>query len=454
MPNLAITQNVADMCLRCGACMESCKFLPAFCENPGELAERMLSGQYVAKPEIAFSCMLCGKCSLSCPVELNIGDMMQEVRIQIAEEDIPLPGNMKYVKNSQNFVLSDKFKLVKPAPSGKTERMFFPACGLTGYSPELTDKLWRWLNENDPDCGLLLQCCATPSYNAGDVERYEEAVKDIKAEMASVGADTLVCVCPDCAHSFKEHTDIKTISLYEILAEKWEPDRKAEGTWVLHEPCKARHQPEYRGAVRTLLEKVGADWKEGPGCGEEATCCGMGGLVAYTDAKWQESITKDRANDLGGDFITYCASCLQAIKPQGQDGVHVLDLLFTDHLDAVKQTEAPGAAGVKANQLKTRELLDAEPAQASEDSTGGLKLYIDDEVKEKMIKRAIREDEISKVIEAALETGLQMKDPDEEGRFIAKLNIADVYYYADYKAEGDGYRILDAYWHRTTVTGW
>jgi Fe-S oxidoreductase len=69
---------------------------------------------------------MCGRCATVCPENLNIGDMIREVRIQAFSEDLPLPGNIKYVKNQQKFVTSEKFFLTKPAPSGNTKRMFFP----------------------------------------------------------------------------------------------------------------------------------------------------------------------------------------------------------------------------------------------------------------------------------------------------------------------------------------
>ncbi len=71
-----------------------------------------------------------------------------------------------------------------------------------------------------------------------------------------------------------------------------------------------------------------------------------------------------------------------------------------------------------------------------------------------MKKSGIREDEIRMVVGTAEETGVKMRDADDESIFIAKLKIADVFYYAEYRAEGDGFRILDAYWHKTDVTGW
>jgi Fe-S oxidoreductase len=175
--------------------------------------------------------------------------------------------------------------------------------------------------------------------------------------MASFGAQELITACSNCTIHFRDYADIKTGSLYEVMDEKWDAPARACGNWVLHDPCTSRTFPAMQKAVRSLLAKAGCQFKEAPGSGPDAKCCGMGGLVAYTDANWAGELSKMRADELGGDLVTYCASCREAMRPYDRDGLHVLDLLFTKDLDAAKKEEAHGAADTKANQLKTRELL-------------------------------------------------------------------------------------------------
>ncbi|MEA4807273.1 (Fe-S)-binding protein [Acetobacterium wieringae] len=357
MSKLEITQNIVDSCIECGQCMDVCEFLPKVCKSPKNLAEEMVTGRYVAKTEVPYLCNMCGKCATVCPVDLNIGDMIQEVRVQVFEEDIPLPGNIKYVKNQQKFVASDQFFLAKPAPSGNTKRMFFPGCHLSGYSADLVDASWRWMNKNDEDCGLLLTCCGAPSYDTGDKARYEEILGKVKATMAEYGATELVTACSNCTMHFRDYSDIATVSLYEVMNEKWDSPAKKCGTWVMHDPCKSRTFPEMQKAARELLKKAGCDVKEPDNTGADAKCCGMGGLVGYTDADWAGALSKQRAEELGGDLVTYCASCRQAMRPYERNGVHVLDILFNDDLETAKQADAHGAADAKKSQLKTRELL-------------------------------------------------------------------------------------------------
>ena len=83
----------------------------------------------------------------------------------------------------------------------------------------------------------------------------------------------------------------------------------------------------------------------------------------------------------------------------------------------------------------------------------GVALTISDEVKAAMESAGILESEIREVIGTAEETGAKLRN--EEGTlFLAKLKIADVFYYAEYKPEGGGFEVLGAYCHKTWVTGW
>lgn len=357
MPN--ITQNIADMCIECGLCMDQCKFLPTVCSSPKDLADQMLSGRYVAKTDIPYLCNMCGRCALVCPEELNTGDMMWEIRCKVIEEDIPLPGSVKYVKNQQKFVSSEEFFYAAPAPSGNTKRMFFPGCHLSGYSPDLVVETRKWLNQNDTDCGLLLTCCGAPSFDTGNVAEYNRIVGQVKEAMKNYGATQLVLACTNCEKHFRDCTEgVEIISLYEIMDKAWQtPLSNKQTQWVIHDPCKSRDLPKVQNAVRSLLKKAGYQVASPANSGAETRCCGQGGLVAYTDAKWAQELSKQRADEIGGDMVTYCASCREAMRPFDRPGVHVLDLLFTQDLDAAKMAEAHGTADAKANQKRTFELM-------------------------------------------------------------------------------------------------
>ncbi len=80
-------------------------------------------------------------------------------------------------------------------------------------------------------------------------------------------------------------------------------------------------------------------------------------------------------------------------------------------------------------------------------------LYIGEDTQERMEAKGIREKELKMVIATAEETGVKLRN-EEGSHFLAKLKIADVYYCAEYEVEGDGFKVLEAYSHKTHATGW
>jgi len=80
-------------------------------------------------------------------------------------------------------------------------------------------------------------------------------------------------------------------------------------------------------------------------------------------------------------------------------------------------------------------------------------LQIDDTIKKQMEDKGIREEEIKMVIGEAEETGVKLRNA-ESTHFMAKLKIAEVFYYAEYEVSDEGFKVTDAYNHTTAITGW
>ena len=82
-----------------------------------------------------------------------------------------------------------------------------------------------------------------------------------------------------------------------------------------------------------------------------------------------------------------------------------------------------------------------------------LVLTIGDDVKAVMEERGVHIEEVKEVIGTAEETGMKLRN--EAGTLsLAKLMIGEIFFYAVYEPQNGGYKVLDAYLHTTTVTGW
>ncbi|MDO5484595.1 MAG: hypothetical protein Q4F27_06760, partial [Desulfovibrionaceae bacterium] len=56
-------------------------------------------------------------------------------------------------------------------------------------------------------------------------------------------------------------------------------DSPAPKQMSVQDPCGARHNPEWREAVRALAARGGIQLTEAARSGEQSACCGYGGLV-------------------------------------------------------------------------------------------------------------------------------------------------------------------------------
>lgn len=354
------TQDIADLCIECKECMD-CIYLQTFNMNsPKDLANDMLYGRYYARPDIPYLCTMCGRCSAVCPEGCDPCGMIQEIRAGMVEESIPLPGDAEQVYADQKYPLSAEFALVKRAPSGNTEMMFFPGCGLAAYSPDVLAKLWDWIRENIPDCGLFLSCCGCPTASLGDVPAEKRVIRRIKATLDKLGCGKMVVACPDCGKRLSE-AGIETVSIYELMVPLWNRETKEfTGQPVIHDPCKARSNTKMQEAVRELIRKSGHRYTEPDNTRKKTKCCGRGagGLVEYTDSGWKNNYVEERCSELGGDFITYCANCRETLCEDGLEGIHILDLLFGDPGSA-KACEPHTPEERTANQRRSRALLEA-----------------------------------------------------------------------------------------------
>ena len=87
------------------------------------------------------------------------------------------------------------------------------------------------------------------------------------------------------------------------------------------------------------------------------------------------------------------------------------------------------------------------PAEAQ-----AMKLEINDTVRSYMETRHILEDDLKRVIDHAEKTGQKLYEP-ETNRFLSKLRVQEVYFYAEYSPTQEGFQIHDAYSHRFLLAG-
>ena len=346
-------------------CVQNCEFLKQYCETPGELAEKIRQGGFEDKPELAYSCNLCGLCEKLCVRGLDIGHSFLEYRQERMREGTgPLPKHQPVIAD-QEFVNSDSFFLVLPNPAnGETRRFFFPGCNLSAYSPELVQKTYEYLRGKLPGTGIVLGCCGGPVHSIGDQEGFLNTNNRVVSQMKAHGASELIAACPHCYHLFDDYAEgIQVTSLYEIMANMGLPsDAKlsADKVFSLHDSCNTREVGKIQDAVRQVLKELGCSIEEPEFTREMTRCCGMGGMAAYVDLRLVNKTIMRRAREMPHDIISYCASCRDAFAMVGKPSRHILDLIFNPEWESAAKAPFKQGPARRQNQARLRDLLSAE----------------------------------------------------------------------------------------------
>lgn len=351
---------ISSRCTECGRCADECDFLIAYGKTPKELAEEASSTLFSADPALPYSCNTCGRCATKCPEELDVGRMFMEVRAEMVRKGTgPLRAHRPAV-DGQEFYLSDQFWTVSGGSGGGScDRLFFPGCSLSSYSPEIVSKAYAYLSSKLGGLGIGLGCCGGPSELIGKTDRARAVAARLEGELERLGVREIIVVCPFCyALLSKRLPKVKVSSIYPVLDRIYDGRPGGKGTYALHDPCKARHRPEIQDAVRSLIAKAGFEVEELAHNRADTQCCGMGGMASLVNPRLCALRSRRTTEATEKDLVTYCVSCRTIFSQGGKRTLHVLDLLFADGPEKKAAPSRPPTAmgNLKAVHRWAREL--------------------------------------------------------------------------------------------------
>ena len=351
----------AERCLdcTCGLCVTDCEFLKKHCSSPKELARQVLETG-LTDPDVlkmAYSCNICSLCATVCPEDLDTGKLLLEARRRAVEQGVGPLKEHKPIVSYWKAGVADLFTMVMPEPgSTRAKRLFFTGCALPAVSPRNTLRVYEELRQLLPGTGVLMVCCGAPVELIGMEREFLDTKRKILEMAASVGAEELVCACPDCAHTLRERVpELRTTTIWEALGGKWKPPAARSGVRVaIHDSCKARHASGIHEGIRALLRDAGADIEELEYDREKARCCGFGGMIWPVDTDLAKTIIHRRASETECPMVTYCAGCRMALASDGKDAIHALDFLFADDWTKKAREKPPGSLLRYWNRLRTK----------------------------------------------------------------------------------------------------
>lgn len=444
----------AGRCLQCDCekCMAACEMLKNFRKNPHRIATEVFTdtvGSTLSSKTLTretYSCNICGYCKSVCPVDVDMGSLLQFSRANRVKSGRYPAAFHDFWLREMDFSTSEGFFASAPVGKEIAEYAFFPGCRLGASNQDYVLETYEYLQEKY-DTGIIVSCCGVPAYWAGDEERLNDNLAKLKDSWSGMGKPTLIFACATCELVFRKFLpEINFISLYELLSndEDLIPSKIFSDAAVF-DPCAAREDDCMQEGVRKLAVKAGADLEE---LKEANRCCGFGGHMQVANPSLYEEITRNRINASDKPYIAYCANCRDVFVSKGKQCVHMLDMVFG--LDA--EQKVPALQQKRNNSLEVKKKLmkeywntDFEPEVHEWDS---IKLIINDEILESMEKKLIYEADLKEAIWFAEKSSDKFID-ENSGNSLCSLVRPVVTYWVEYKVKSPGvFEIFSVYYHR------
>lgn len=363
-----------NACVRCGLCAEAChfhlatqdpKYTPIHKIKPFEQAYHRTQGPFSTlkravglAPKVDLeelqhweeliydSCTLCGRCTLVCPMGIDIAELVKEARHGMFRAGL-LPDRLAQITRNAE---------TKHSPFGTPED-FINAVGSIGAQYELDLPLDR------PKSDLLL------TFAPGDLEEHHASVVALARILDHLGIDwtlsstafeatnfgylsgntevqaALTCrlidkareigastiLLPECGHAWgatrweaarwygEPIDDIRVMHTIEFLAERIQSGdirlRPVGETATFHDPCQQIRRGGLGWAPRAILKALGMELRELEHHAETSFCCGGGGgVLANSRAaplRLQAFEMKRKEVEATGaeHFVTSCGQC-------------------------------------------------------------------------------------------------------------------------------------------------
>jgi Fe-S oxidoreductase len=447
----------AARCLQCDCnhCLAACEMLKRFRKEPHKIAVEVFNDMGVNPPfsvhtltREVYSCNICGYCKSVCPVNVDMGELLQFARSarKSADRVDPSAALHDYWMREMEFSTSEGSLTSGPKGKKTCAYAFYPGCRLGASNPEHALKSYRYLSEKF-DAGIMLGCCGAPAYWAGDDARMKANVEKIRQDWNDLGNPILIFACATCETLFHKYLpEIKRVSLYEILAREDEimPARIFPEA-AIFDPCAAREDHAMQSGIRKLAAKANVAIEE---LRERNRCCGYGGHMRVANSDLYEEIVKNRITESEKPYIVYCSNCKEVFAEQGKECVHILDMVF----DLKPDRRAPAIQEKRNNSLKVKKELMKELTgtdfQPETHAWDDLTLIISEELLDRMNKKLISTEDVKETIWLAENSGDKFLD-ERDGMCLASMVKSVLTYWVQYKpAAPKTYEVFSAYYHR------
>ena len=373
-----------ESCVHCGQCAEACQFYvetsdprytPIHKIEPFKQAYEREAGPFALlfrtfglTPKVTLeelnkwqdllfdSCNMCGRCSLICPMGIDIADLVEKARHGMFEAGLVPPDYLGAIAEKERStgspfeITQEQFRQtlmeigkeygvemhvdeekadVVPTVSSIDTKMFPASMAAMAKVLNHIGVSWSFRTDGfDADNVSLV---------AGDRKGQRAVTEAIVAAAIHCKAKTLIM--PECGHSYTEmrweaansvgkRLPFRVLHISEYLAECIGDGslkvNQVSQSCTFHDPCQISRRSGASAAPRAVLAALGADLHEMPGGGDMNWCCGGGGGVALIgraqalrDKAFQIKMRQVEATGADTVYVS-CSGCRQTLEHGGK----------------------------------------------------------------------------------------------------------------------------------------
>jgi Fe-S oxidoreductase len=363
-----------ESCVHCGHCAQACHFYvtsqdprhtPIWKIEPFKQAWKREAGPFAwltrsfnLKPAVTAdelrewqellydSCTMCGRCSMVCPMGIDIAALVGLARHAMFEaglvphelwavaeraerEGSPLGATPKVLKERVEW-LEDEHDVEIPIDKAKAEIMVTLSSIEIMKYPVSIVALARVMKRAGYD--WTLRTDGYEATNFGLLSGNLEWQKDLSLRLirAAIACEAKLLILPECGHAYGalrwqganaygKPLPFEVLHITEFLSRAMRegklPTQTLKGSVTYHDPCQVSRRGGATQAAREVFAGLGADLREMPLAGDANWCCGGGGGVvtlhrADEHRRRAFAIKMKQVEQTGADqVVTSCSNC-------------------------------------------------------------------------------------------------------------------------------------------------
>ena len=326
-------------CIGCGNCLLDCptyNTVGSFFGTDGMLGGRGVAlsclqrGLEMGIEDGLFLCTTCGLCGEVCPVGIDGGKRLKDLRrssLEVPElrsqlQEVTQVGEAIDAHGTPYGTMeTDEFTSLRK----KAAVVLYIGCVGRTTEVETTAHAIELLQRLGIDFTTMEEvCCEAVKEEIGSQANTERIRQNIE-RMKAAGGREILFLCPTCLKTFQEYDQNHPTGLIFRTTTSYLRDQftftsldKNQDIVTYHDPCHLGRGLGNFDTTRALLKEIGTTYSEMEHHHRESLCCGAGGGIRGFFPKLSRDIARRRvkeAEEVKADFLlTDCLSCKHNLK--------------------------------------------------------------------------------------------------------------------------------------------